>query len=91
MVKYLIIRLSSIGDIVLSTTLLRCLKDQVEGAEIHFLTKEKYSSLLESNPYIDKIHFFRGNFSELYGKLKYEEKKKIQIKRFLVFQNFLLQ
>ncbi len=72
MVKYLIIRLSSIGDIVLSTTLLRCLKDQVEGAEIHFLTKEKYSSLLESNPYIDKIHFFRGNFSELYGKLKYE-------------------
>ena len=34
-VKFLIIRFSSIGDIVLTTPVIRCLKQQVEDAEIH--------------------------------------------------------
>lgn len=63
-VKYLIIRFSSIGDIVLTTPLIRCLKQQVEGAEIHFLTKMQYENILASNPYIDKLHLFDGNLWE---------------------------
>lgn len=55
--KFLIIRLSSIGDIVLTSPLIRCLKQQVEDAEIHFVTRSKYSDLVLANPYIDKIHF----------------------------------
>jgi len=72
-VKYLIIRLSSIGDIVLTTPVLRCLKNQVEGAEIHFLVKKKYETLLKNNPYIDKIHIFDGSISDTIRSLKQED------------------
>ena len=56
MAKFLIIRFSSIGDIVLTTPVIRCLKYQVPDAEVHFLVKEKFMSVIEHNPYIDKIH-----------------------------------
>ncbi|HYM94880.1 MAG TPA: glycosyltransferase family 9 protein [Chitinophagaceae bacterium] len=54
--KFLIIRFSSIGDIVLTTPVIRCLKKQVPGAEVHFLVKNSFRSVLEHNPYIDKLH-----------------------------------
>ncbi len=72
-VKYLIIRFSSIGDIVLTTPVVRCLKQQVDGAEVHFVTKQKFASLVTSNPYIDKVHLFSGKINELYSELKAEE------------------
>jgi ADP-heptose:LPS heptosyltransferase len=53
-VKVLVIRFSSIGDIVLTTPVFRCLKQQVE-AEVHFVTKPAYADLLRTNPYIDTI------------------------------------
>jgi heptosyltransferase-2 len=53
--KVLIIRFSSIGDIVLTTPIIRCIKKQLPGAEIHFLTKEKFRDLVKNNPYISKI------------------------------------
>ncbi len=53
--KFLIIRFSSIGDIVLTTPIIRCLKLQVENCEVHFLTKSQYASIVESNPYVDKV------------------------------------
>lgn len=56
MTKILIIRFSSIGDIVLTTPLVRCLKKQLTDAEIHFLTKPQYKNLLANNPYLSKIH-----------------------------------
>lgn len=70
MVKFLIIRFSSIGDIILTTPVIRNLKNQVEGAEIHFLTKKAYSSVLEDNPYIDRLHLYDNNFSEIVNELK---------------------
>src|SRR5262245_21902834 len=54
--KFLIIRFSSIGDIVLTTPVIRCLKKQVPDAEVHFLTKEAFRSVVEHNPHIDKLH-----------------------------------
>jgi ADP-heptose:LPS heptosyltransferase len=53
--KFLFIRFSSIGDIVLTTPLVRCLKNQVPGSEIHYLTKKQFVPVLEANPYIDRI------------------------------------
>jgi len=53
--KLLVIRFSSIGDIVLTTPVLRCIKKQLPKAELHFLTKEQYRTILEANPYVDKI------------------------------------
>ena len=61
MVKFLIVRFSSIGDIVLTTPVIRHLKSQVEDVEVHYLTKKSYAPLLESNPYVDKIHTFDGD------------------------------
>ncbi len=58
-IKFLVIRFSSIGDIVLTTPLVRCLKEQVDGAVIHYLTKAQYANIVKSNPNIDKVHILR--------------------------------
>jgi len=73
MVKFLIVRFSSIGDIILTTPVIRALKTQVEDAEIHYLTKKKYQTLLNSNPYIGKVHTLDHNFSRLTKILKREK------------------
>ncbi len=73
MVKYLVIRFSSIGDIVLTTPLIRCLKDQVEGAEVHFLTKKQFVPILSSNPYIHKVHILADNSQLTINDLKKEQ------------------
>lgn len=72
MKKVLIIRFSSIGDIVLTTPVIRCLKEQLPEAEIHYLTKKQFIPILQSNPYLAKIYLFKDNFQELIPKLKAE-------------------
>ena len=71
--KFLIIRFSSIGDIVLTTPVVRCLKKQVVTAEIHFLTKSNYNSIVSSNPYIDKVHYLEESPLELMRTLRDED------------------
>ncbi len=73
MVKFLIIRFSSIGDIVLTTPVIRCLKQQVEDVEVHYLTKKLFAPVLSSNPYIDKIHLLEDDMSALISLLKKEK------------------
>ena len=70
--KILIIRLSSIGDIVLTTPVVRCIKKQLPDCELHYLTKKPFSILLESNPNIDKIHLFDGDLSATIRELQKE-------------------
>ena len=72
MPKYLIIRFSSIGDIVLTTPVIRCLKKQT-GAEMHFLTKNSFKSILEHNPYIDKVYAINSKVGEVISDLKKEK------------------
>lgn len=72
MKKILIIRFSSIGDIVLTTPIIRCLKKQIPGIEIHFVTKSQYKSIIIGNPYITKIFTFDKSISELIPELKNE-------------------
>lgn len=60
-VKILVLRFSSIGDIVLTTPVLRCLKAQVPGAEIHYATKQAYQSLVAYNPHIDKRFYLTAD------------------------------
>ncbi len=65
--KILVVRLSSIGDIILTTPLLRSLKTKYPGAQITFLIKEQYKELLASSPYVDKLITFnkKDGFSGL--------------------------
>ena len=71
-VKFLIIRFSSIGDIVLTTPVIRCIKEQVEEAEIHYVTKKQFASILTPNKYIDKVHVLDGSLNPLIKELKNE-------------------
>jgi len=72
MKKILVIRLSSIGDIVLTTPVVRCIKQQVPGCELHFLTKAKFADVLKYNPYIDKLHLLGDSLSETISDLRAE-------------------
>lgn len=73
MKKILIIRFSSIGDIVLTTPVIRCLKTQLPEAEIHYLTKKQNQSLLQENPFLTRIWLHEKNFKELLPLLKAEK------------------
>lgn len=69
--KILIIRFSSIGDIVLTTPVPRALKIQLD-AEVHYCTKKKYEEVLGGNPYIDKLYLLEDNLNDLIDQLKEE-------------------
>lgn len=53
--KVLVIRFSSIGDIALTTSFLRSVKTKYNHAEIHFLTLNRFSPILEMQPDIDRV------------------------------------
>ena len=70
--KFLVIRFSSIGDIIFTTPVIRCLKKQVPGAEIHFLSKKNFKPVTEHNPYIDKFYYFESDLDSLIEELRKE-------------------
>lgn len=71
--KFLIIRFSSIGDIVLTTPVVRCLKQQHPDAEIHYLTKFSFHQAVAANPYIDKFFYLQDNLDLIIHELKEEQ------------------
>jgi ADP-heptose:LPS heptosyltransferase len=72
-IKILIIRFSSIGDIVLTTPVIRCTRKQYPNAAIHFLTKKSFNGIAEHNPYISKIHLLEDDLDVVIEELKKEE------------------
>jgi len=88
-VKILIIRLSSIGDIVLATPLVRCLRNKFPSAQIDFLVKKKYLEILSANPYISNLIFFENDFFELAKTIR-KEKYDFIIDIHNNFRSFLL-
>lgn len=70
--KVLVIRFSSIGDIVLTTPILRCIKQQLKDVELHFITKQQFISVIENNPYVDKFHTINQSLAEIIPQLKKE-------------------
>lgn len=72
MKKILVIRFSSIGDIVLTTPVIRCLKNQMQDVEIHVLTKKKFSNLYKTNPHIDKVYEYDDALKKNIQELKSE-------------------
>jgi heptosyltransferase-2 len=73
--KILVIRFSSIGDIVLTTPVIRTLKQQLDhgDVEIHYLTKRKFADILAANPYIDQLHSIERKVSEVAEQLKQQQ------------------
>ncbi len=69
--KILLLRFSSIGDIVLTTPVARCLKRQL-GAEVHFFTKRAFVPVVEPNPHVDRVFSFEKKLSEALPTLRRE-------------------
>jgi ADP-heptose:LPS heptosyltransferase len=69
--KILLIRFSSIGDIVLSTPVVKALKEQL-NCELHVLTKKQYQDIFKNNPHVDHVHPFEKNINETISQLKVE-------------------
>jgi ADP-heptose:LPS heptosyltransferase len=67
--KVLIIRFSSIGDIVLTTPVIRCIKKQLPNVELHFLTKKRFEPLIKGNPHIDKIITYEEKIKSIINEL----------------------
>lgn len=72
-VKILIVRFSSIGDIVLTTPVVSALRSRFPDAELHFLTKEKFRSVLDPNPRLDTIWTIQKSIDEVLSALKAEK------------------
>lgn len=71
--KILVVRFSSIGDIVLTFPVIRCLKEQLPQAEIHFLTKKAFESLTIASNFIDKKHFLEADLNQTIATLQNEK------------------
>ncbi len=69
----LIIRLSSLGDVLLTTPLVRTIKNKYPNISIDFLVKEEFKDLVAYNPYISNVFIYKknaDNFYELLSSLK---------------------
>lgn len=73
MKKYLVIRFSSIGDIVLTSPVIRCLKNTFPSCTIHYLTKSTYASIVKANPNIDRVYTIDKEIDEIIAELKNEK------------------
>jgi ADP-heptose:LPS heptosyltransferase len=69
--KILILRFSSMGDIVLTSPVIRCLAQQID-AEIHYLTKTVFADLVRSNPSVQKVWTFDKEPDALFAALRNE-------------------
>lgn len=68
--RILVVRFSSIGDIVLTTPVLRCIKKQYPDVELHYFTKKGFAGMMEANPYVDKVHILGEQLSESINALR---------------------
>jgi ADP-heptose:LPS heptosyltransferase len=71
-VKILVVRFSSIGDVVLTSPVLRAIKNQIPDVEIHFLTKFGFLPLVETNPNLSKVYTIEKSIKEVVASLKME-------------------
>ena len=66
--KILIVRFSSLGDILLTTPLIRSLKTKYKQLSIDFVIKNQFKDVVLNNPYINNVYSIK-TFEET-GKLK---------------------
>lgn len=59
--KILLIRFSSLGDVILTTPLVRALRAAYPNAELHFATRPAFAPILASNPRLDRVLTLQGS------------------------------
>lgn len=71
--KILVIRFSSMGDVIYTTPVVRCLKQQLPNAEIHFLTKPAFKYIYDNSPFLDKLLLLKPSLSDTISEVKAEK------------------
>lgn len=71
--KILVIRFSSMGDVIYTTPVVRCLKEQIPGCEVHFLTKDQFKYIYQQNPYLTKLHLLKPKLKDTIEEIKAEK------------------
>ncbi len=61
------------GDIIYTTPVVRCLKQQLPDSEIHFLTKPAFKYLYDANPHLDKLLLLQEKLSDTIREIKQEK------------------
>ncbi|GAA7638387.1 lipopolysaccharide heptosyltransferase I [Helicobacter pylori] len=54
--KIAIVRLSALGDVIVSAVFLAAIKERFTNAQIEWFVDERFGAILEHSPYIDKLH-----------------------------------
>lgn len=60
MERLLVIRLSALGDVVLTTPFIRMLHSKFPKARIDYVVKKRLAPLVRNNPHIDAVHELRS-------------------------------
>jgi heptosyltransferase-2 len=73
--KFLIIRFSSIGDVILTTPLVRSLRAKYPAARIDFLVKKEFVVVVSNNPHVSNVITFdkkagKGEISRIRQEIK---------------------
>ena len=71
--KILVVRFSSMGDIIYTTPVVRCLKMQLPDAEVHFLTKPAFKYIYDNNLHLDKLLLLKPTLAETIEEIKAEK------------------
>ena len=81
LVKILIIRFSSLGDIILLSPVFRETKKVFPNAEITFMTSTEFGSVHSQNPYIDKTYLLdrKGGIVEIFVARKFIKEQNFSI------------
>ena len=72
-VKILILQLASIGDVVLTSPVVRCLKQQLPEAAIHFCTRRAYEPIIAYSPHLAQKHYLDASLFDLIRQLRAEQ------------------
>ncbi len=70
--RILIVRFSSLGDVILTTPLLSAIAERYPGATVTFVTRDSYAPLLETNPHVAEVIGWprHGSIAALVGVLR---------------------
>ena len=70
MERILIIRFSSIGDVILTTPVVRVLRAKFPEADIRFVTKPQFAQLVTPNAHLNGVFTLKGGIGDLASELK---------------------
>ena len=74
--RILVIRLSSIGDILLTTPFIRQIHKKFPRIDIDYVVKSDFEELVRYNPYIRKVHVFDTSSNHALKRMKIILKEK---------------